>query len=69
MAVAVLQPDALVVETSGEASQGPSVAIIGVGVNFRLGEIAVDRIDQPVIDVARCSPAVPSLTIRPCSST
>lgn len=50
----------ILVETSGEASQGPSVAIIGVGVNFRLGELALDRIDQPVIDVARAASTVPS---------
>ena len=49
----------ILVETSGEA-QGPSAAVIGVGVNYRLGERALDRIDQPVIDVARCSSPVPS---------
>src|SRR5258706_6393218 len=47
------------VETSGEM-QGPSVAVIGVGVNYRLGEIALDRIDQPVVDVAQCAPVLPS---------
>jgi BirA family transcriptional regulator, biotin operon repressor / biotin---[acetyl-CoA-carboxylase] ligase len=44
----------ILVETSGEM-QGPSVAVIGVGVNYRLGERVIDRIDQPVIDVAHCS--------------
>ncbi len=44
----------ILVETSGEM-QGPSVAVIGVGVNYRLGERTVDRIDQPVTDVADCS--------------
>lgn len=46
----------MLVETSGEM-QGPSVAVIGVGVNYRLGERVMDRIDQPVIDVAHCSGA------------
>jgi BirA family biotin operon repressor/biotin-[acetyl-CoA-carboxylase] ligase len=49
----------ILVETSGEM-QGPSVAVIGVGVNYRLGERAMDRIDQPVTDVAACSRAAPS---------
>ena len=40
----------ILVETSGEM-QGPSVAVIGVGVNYRLGERAMDQIDQPVTDV------------------
>ncbi len=49
----------ILVETSGEA-QGPTVAVIGVGVNFRLGEAVVDRIDQPVTDVASCVREAPS---------
>jgi BirA family biotin operon repressor/biotin-[acetyl-CoA-carboxylase] ligase len=49
----------ILVETSGEM-QGPSVAVIGVGVNYRLGERVLDRIDQPVTDVARCAPVPPS---------
>jgi BirA family transcriptional regulator, biotin operon repressor / biotin---[acetyl-CoA-carboxylase] ligase len=44
----------LLVETSGEMA-GPSVAVIGVGVNYRLADSVVDRIDQPVIDVSRAS--------------
>jgi len=40
----------ILVETSGEM-QGPSVAVIGVGVNYRLSERVLDRIDQPVSDV------------------
>jgi BirA family biotin operon repressor/biotin-[acetyl-CoA-carboxylase] ligase len=44
----------ILVETSGEM-QGPSVAVVGVGVNYRLGERVLDRIDQPVTDVAQCS--------------
>jgi BirA family biotin operon repressor/biotin-[acetyl-CoA-carboxylase] ligase len=49
----------ILVETSGEM-QGPSVAVIGVGINYRLGERTVDRIDQPVTDVAGCAQPVPS---------
>ena len=49
----------ILVETSGEM-QGPSVAIIGAGINYRLGERVIDLIDQPVTDVAQCSAAVPS---------
>jgi len=49
----------ILVETNGEI-QGPTVAVVGVGVNYRLGERAIDRIDQPVADVAGCaSPAPP----------
>jgi BirA family biotin operon repressor/biotin-[acetyl-CoA-carboxylase] ligase len=49
----------ILVETSGEM-QGPSVAVIGVGVNYRLGERVLERIDQPVIDVARCASTPPT---------
>ena len=49
----------ILVETSGEM-QGPSVAVVGVGVNYRLGERALDLIDQPVTDVAQCAPVAPS---------
>jgi BirA family biotin operon repressor/biotin-[acetyl-CoA-carboxylase] ligase len=49
----------ILVETSGEM-QGPSVAVIGVGVNYRLGERVVDLIDQPVTDVAHCARSLPS---------
>jgi BirA family transcriptional regulator, biotin operon repressor / biotin---[acetyl-CoA-carboxylase] ligase len=49
----------ILVETSGEM-QGPSVAVVGVGVNYRLGDRALERIDQPVSDVARCAPLLPS---------
>ena len=49
----------ILVETSGEML-GPSVAVIGVGVNFRLGNPVLERIDQPVIDVAHCAPRPPS---------
>jgi BirA family transcriptional regulator, biotin operon repressor / biotin---[acetyl-CoA-carboxylase] ligase len=50
----------ILVETAGEM-QGPSVAVIGIGVNHRLGERVMDRIDQPVTDIAQCArPAAPS---------
>jgi BirA family transcriptional regulator, biotin operon repressor / biotin---[acetyl-CoA-carboxylase] ligase len=52
----------ILVETSGEM-QGPSVAVIGVGVNYRLGERVLERIDQPVTDVAQCAPSPPSRSI------
>ena len=48
----------LLVETSGEM-QGPSVAVVGVGVNYRLPEAVVDQIDQPVVDVASSADPVP----------
>ena len=49
----------ILVETSGEA-QGPTVAVIGVGVNYRLGEHTLGRIDQPVTDVASGTREPPS---------
>ena len=49
----------ILVETSGEM-QGPSVAVIGVGVNYRLSERVLDRIDQPVADVWQCTTEPPS---------
>ena len=49
----------ILVETSGEM-QGPSLAVIGIGVNYRLGERVLERIDQPVIDVAQCVDPLPS---------
>ena len=49
----------VLVETSGEM-QGPSVAVIGVGVNYRLSERVLDRIDQPVADVWQCTAEPPS---------
>jgi BirA family biotin operon repressor/biotin-[acetyl-CoA-carboxylase] ligase len=51
----------ILVETSGEM-QGPSVAVIGVGVNYRLADGVLDRIDQPTTDVLRCSNAEISRT-------
>jgi BirA family biotin operon repressor/biotin-[acetyl-CoA-carboxylase] ligase len=49
----------ILVETSGEM-QGPSVAVVGVGVNYRLGERALEHIDQPATDVTQCAHEVPS---------
>ena len=49
----------ILVETSGEM-QGPSVAVVGVGVNYRLAERTLEHIDQPVTDVAHCAKEVPS---------
>ena len=49
----------ILVETSGEM-QGPSVAVVGVGVNYRLSETVLDRIDQPVADVWQCADTPPS---------
>ena len=39
----------ILVETSGDLL-GPTAAVVGVGVNFRLGEALLARIDQPAID-------------------
>jgi BirA family biotin operon repressor/biotin-[acetyl-CoA-carboxylase] ligase len=51
----------ILVETSGDL-QGPTAAVIGIGVNYRLAEPVLDRIDQPVVDVASSASAVPSRT-------
>ena len=42
----------ILVELVGEVN-GPSAAVIGVGVNFRLPDLVLERIDQPVVDLAR----------------
>ena len=44
----------ILVEASGEAD-GPSTAVLGVGVNFRMPEIQGARIDQPWIDLKQAS--------------
>ncbi|HEX4943574.1 MAG TPA: biotin--[acetyl-CoA-carboxylase] ligase [Usitatibacteraceae bacterium] len=49
----------ILVETSGE-TLGPSAAIIGIGINYRLGEALAGRIDQPATDVVSCGGAMPS---------
>jgi BirA family biotin operon repressor/biotin-[acetyl-CoA-carboxylase] ligase len=51
----------ILIEMSGDL-QGPSVAVIGIGVNYRLGERVLDRIDQAVVDVAACTTPVPGRT-------
>ena len=48
----------ILIETSGEM-QGPTIAVIGIGVNYRLPEIVLERIDQPVVDVAQSATALP----------
>jgi len=52
----------ILVETSGEM-QGPSVAVIGIGVNYRLGEADLERIDQPVTDVVSAAAVAPSRNV------
>ncbi len=49
----------ILVETSGEM-QGPTTAIVGVGLNYRLAEAVAGRIDQPATDVASLGDAPPS---------
>ena len=49
----------ILVETSGDML-GPTAAIIGVGLNYRLPEALVARIDQPAIDVAAACAHLPS---------
>ncbi|PCI58527.1 MAG: biotin--[acetyl-CoA-carboxylase] ligase [Methylophilaceae bacterium] len=34
---------------------GPSAAVIGVGINFKLSEQALNQIDQPAVDISRAS--------------
>ncbi|MCM2327885.1 MAG: biotin--[acetyl-CoA-carboxylase] ligase [Lysobacter sp.] len=46
----------ILVETSGEML-GPTAAIVGIGINCRLGEALARRIDQPATDVDSCSGA------------
>jgi BirA family biotin operon repressor/biotin-[acetyl-CoA-carboxylase] ligase len=49
----------ILVETSGEML-GPTAAVVGVGLNYRLPESLGRRIDQPATDVLACGPARPS---------
>lgn len=42
----------ILIELSGDAL-GPTVAVIGVGLNLRLPDAIKTRIDQPVVDLAR----------------
>ena len=43
----------ILIEITGEAA-GPSAAIVGVGINVRLGAAARERIGRPVTDLASC---------------
>jgi BirA family biotin operon repressor/biotin-[acetyl-CoA-carboxylase] ligase len=49
----------ILVETSGDLL-GPTAAIIGVGVNYRLGESLLSRIDQPAADAVSLAAVPPS---------
>jgi BirA family biotin operon repressor/biotin-[acetyl-CoA-carboxylase] ligase len=49
----------ILVETSGDLL-GPTAAVIGVGVNHRLDESLLARIDQPAVDVASLADEPPS---------
>ena len=42
----------ILIELAGDV-MGPTVAVIGVGINLRLPELVKERIDQPVVDLAR----------------
>jgi BirA family biotin operon repressor/biotin-[acetyl-CoA-carboxylase] ligase len=44
----------ILIELSGDM-EGPSAAVIGVGINFQLPPDMVQQIDQPVIDLAQTS--------------
>jgi BirA family biotin operon repressor/biotin-[acetyl-CoA-carboxylase] ligase len=49
----------ILVEASGDML-GPSVAVIGIGVNWRLDDKTLDRIGQPATDVLSHAAALPS---------
>jgi BirA family biotin operon repressor/biotin-[acetyl-CoA-carboxylase] ligase len=42
----------ILIELAGEV-MGPTAAVIGVGINLRLPDSVKERIDQPVVDLAR----------------
>jgi len=42
----------ILIELAGDV-MGPTVAVIGVGINLRLPELVKERIDQPVVDLAK----------------
>jgi len=46
----------ILVEVSGEAD-GPSTAVVGIGVNFRLSATKGSKIDQPWTDLSRSNVA------------
>lgn len=45
----------ILIETQGDML-GPSTAVIGIGLNFRLPDAVKDRIDQPVADLVSLAP-------------
>ncbi|MDX2217975.1 MAG: biotin--[acetyl-CoA-carboxylase] ligase [Burkholderiales bacterium] len=45
----------ILIETQGDML-GPSTAVIGIGLNFRLPDEVKDRIDQPVADLVSLAP-------------
>jgi BirA family biotin operon repressor/biotin-[acetyl-CoA-carboxylase] ligase len=45
----------ILIETQGDML-GPSAAVIGIGLNFRLPDDVKDRIDQPVADLVTLAP-------------
>lgn len=49
----------ILVETTGEML-GPTAAIVGIGLNYRLGDALARRIDQPATDIASCGGSLPS---------
>jgi BirA family biotin operon repressor/biotin-[acetyl-CoA-carboxylase] ligase len=49
----------ILVETQGSGN-GPSVAVVGIGINLQLPQDVRDRIDQAVTDVASAVPAPPA---------
>jgi BirA family biotin operon repressor/biotin-[acetyl-CoA-carboxylase] ligase len=51
----------VLIETAGDPA-GPVAAVVGVGVNVRLGPAAHERIGQPATDLAACCTATPSRT-------
>ncbi len=48
----------MLIEMQGEVN-GPSAAVIGIGLNCRLPDALRERIDQPVVDLAQIIDAVP----------
>lgn len=48
----------MLIEMQGEVT-GPSVAVIGLGLNCRLPDSLRDRIDQPVVDLTQITEAMP----------
>jgi BirA family biotin operon repressor/biotin-[acetyl-CoA-carboxylase] ligase len=52
----------ILIEVQGEIL-GPSVAVIGIGLNYRLPPAARDAIDQPVVDLAEIIDRLPSRNI------